>query len=130
MEITTHAAIAPRDSRQRPSWRNLATLVTALLALPVLVIFSSLLQPFSAAWQHLYSTVLGDYVANSLLLVAGVGVGTLLLGVSAAWLTALCEFPGRKLLSWALLLPMAMPAYIIAYTYTGLLDLTGPMQSG
>ena len=130
MEITAHAAIAPRDSRQRPSWRNLATLVTTLLTLPVLVILSSLLQPFSAAWQHLYSTVLGDYVANSLLLVAGVGIGTLLLGVSAAWLTALCEFPGRKLLSWALLLPMAMPAYIIAYTYTGLLDLTGPVQTG
>lgn len=59
----------------------------------------------------------------------GVGVGTLILGVSAAWLTAMCEFPGRKILSWAFLLPMAMPAYIIAYTYTGILEFAGPLQS-
>ena len=58
----------------------------------------------------------------------GVGIGTLLLGVSAAWLTAMCEFPGRKMLSWAFLLPMAMPAYIIAYTYTGIMDFSGPVQ--
>ncbi|MDE0840827.1 MAG: iron ABC transporter permease [Porticoccaceae bacterium] len=129
MEITAKHATLPRYGVQNVAWRHLATCVTALLALPVLVILSSLLQPFSAAWQHLYSTVLGDYVANSLALAAGVGTGTLLLGVSAAWLTALCEFPGRKLLTWALLLPMAMPAYIIAYTYTGLLDVAGPVQS-
>ena len=90
----------------------------------MLVIFASLLQPFSSAWQHLFDTVLTDYITNSLLLMAGVGVGTLVLGVSAAWLTAMCEFPGRKILSWAFLLPMAMPAYIIAYTYTGILDLS------
>ena len=59
----------------------------------------------------------------------GVGVGTLLLGVSAAWVSATCEFPGRRWLEWALLLPMAIPAYIVAYTYTGLLDFSGPVQS-
>ena len=70
-----------------------------------------------------------DYIVNSLLLMLGVGAGTLLLGASSAWLTALCEFPGRRVFSWALLLPLAMPAYIIAYTYTGLLDFAGPVQS-
>jgi iron(III) transport system permease protein len=58
----------------------------------------------------------------------GVGVGTLLIGVSTAWLTSMCEFPGRRFFTWALLLPLAMPSYIIAYTYTGLLEFTGPVQ--
>jgi iron(III) transport system permease protein len=80
-------------------------------------------------WQHLAHTSLPDYVVNSLLLMLGVGVGTLLLGVSTAWVSATCEFPGRRVFEWALLLPMAMPAYIIAYTYTGLLDFAGPLQN-
>ena len=110
-------------------WRVVLVVVAALLSLPLLVIISSLLQPFSPAWRHLADTVLADYVLNSLALMLGVGVGTFLLGVSAAWLTAMCEFPGRRLLSAALLLPMAMPAYIIAYTYAGMLDFSGPLQS-
>ena len=104
-------------------------ITAVIIAVPVLVIVASLAQPFSAVWQHLWNTVLTDYIGNSLLLMLGVGSGTLLLGVSAAWLTAMCEFPGRRFFNWALLLPMAMPAYIIAYTYTGLLDFTGPLQS-
>ncbi|MBT7044816.1 MAG: iron ABC transporter permease, partial [Gammaproteobacteria bacterium] len=67
--------------------------------------------------------------ANSALLVLGVTVGTLLIGVSTAWLTAMCQFPGKKLFVWLLLLPLAMPAYIIAYTYTGLFDFAGPVQT-
>ncbi len=59
----------------------------------------------------------------------GVGFGTLLLGVGGAWLTAMCDFPGRKVFAWAFLLPLAMPAYIIAYTYTGILDFAGPIQT-
>ena len=59
----------------------------------------------------------------------GVGFGTLLLGVGGAWLTAMCDFPGRKVFAWAFLLPLAMPAYIIAYTYTGILDFAGPVQT-
>ena len=103
--------------------------MTVIVAIPVLVIIASLSQPFSSTWQHLADTVLIDYISNSLLLMVGVGFGTLILGVSAAWLTAMCDFPGRKILSWAFLLPMAMPAYIIAYTYTGILDFAGPIQS-
>lgn len=99
-----------------------------VIAVPVMVIVASLLGDYSPVWEHLLDTVLRDYVLNSLLLMLGVGAGTLLLGVSAAWLTAMCEFPGRRLFNWALLLPMAMPAYIIAYTYTGMLDYSGPVQ--
>ena len=104
-------------------------LCAAVLSLPVLVIVGSLAGGYSPAWGHLVDTVLRSYVVNSLLLMLGVGAGTFVLGVSAAWLTAMCEFPGRRFFSWALLLPMAMPAYIIAYTYTGMLDYAGPVQS-
>ncbi|CBL46017.1 ABC-type Fe3+ transport system, permease component [gamma proteobacterium HdN1] len=104
-------------------------LLLLIIGAPVLVVLASLFQPFGGVWAHLADTVLQDYVRNSLLLVAGVSVGVLLMGVSTAWLTSLCQFPGRRIFEWALLLPMAMPAYIIAYTYTGMLDFGGPVQT-
>ncbi|MDP5064907.1 MAG: iron ABC transporter permease, partial [Haliea sp.] len=130
MAVTgVHPNTASRALSASTLWRSAIVLTATVIAVPVLVILVSLLGPYSNAWQHLLDTVLVDYVVNSLLLMLGVGLGTLLLGVSTAWLTALCDFPGRRLFSWALLLPMAMPAYIIAYTYTGLLDFAGPVQS-
>jgi iron(III) transport system permease protein len=111
------------------AWRAGLILTALTVALPALVIGSSLFTPYSATWAHILDTVLVDYLLNSLALMLGVGIGTLLLGVVTAWLCATCEFTGRKLLSWALLLPMALPAYIIAYTYTGMLDFSGPVQS-
>lgn len=110
-------------------WRTGLIVTAAVLALPVIVILGSLTLPFGPVWQHLLDTVLHSYISNSLLLMLGVAAGTLLLGVPTAWLMAVCDFPGRRFFNWALLLPMAMPAYIIAYTYTGLLDFTGPLQS-
>ena len=95
----------------------------------MLVIVGFVLVPAGEVWRHLLDTVLLDYVSNTLLLMAGVAVGTLILGVGTAWLTSMCRFPGRGLFEWALILPMAMPAYIIAYTYTGMLDVAGPLQT-
>lgn len=106
-----------------------AVTVAAVSMLPVLVILSYLIKADGALWQHMFETVLNDYLVNSLLLLVGVGSGVLLLGVPTAWLTSMCDFPGRRWLSWALLLPLAVPAYIIAYTYTGLLDFAGPVQT-
>lgn len=100
-----------------------------LLALPVIVIVSHIFSGSFSLWQHLWHSVLADYVTNSLLLMLGVTIGVLLLGVPTAWLTSACDFPGRKILSWALLMPLAFPAYIIAYTYTGMLDAAGPLQT-
>ena len=94
----------------------------------MLTVFLTALQPPGEVWRHLADTVLTDYLLNSVTLMLGVGAGTLLIGVPAAWLTAVCEFPGRRWFEWTLLLPMAIPAYIIAYTYTGLLDFAGPVQ--
>lgn len=102
--------------------------ITLFLVLPILVVFSHVFVPAGEVWTHLSQTVLQEYIINSLLLMVGVATGTLLLGVGAAWLTSMCQFPGRGIFEWALLLPMAIPAYIIAYTYTGLLDFSGPLQ--
>ena len=110
-------------------WSASTLLVALVLATPVLFVASFVFHPTGEVWAHLVDTVLTDYVVNSGLLMLGVGVGTLVLGVSTAWLTTSCEFPGRRFFDWALLLPLAFPAYIIAYTYTGMFEYAGPVQS-
>lgn len=114
------------------SWRGSAiglALLCSVFLLPLVVVYSSWLQFDPNVWQHLASTVLSDYMLNSLLLALGVGVGALGIGTGLAWCVVHYQFIGRSGLQWLLLLPMAMPAYIIAYTYTGLLDVAGPLQS-
>jgi len=110
-------------------WQISVVSVALLFSIPLLTIAFSVFSGAGENWPHLIDTVMGDYISNSLLLMFGVGVGTLCIGISTAWLTSVCEFPGRKIFQWALLMPMAMPAYIIAYTYTGLLDFAGPIQT-
>lgn len=117
------------NSGWRDVWRWSVLPPALLLALPVLVIFASVLQNQTEVWLHLRQTVLADYVINSLLLAAGTGLGALLLGTSSAWLISQYQFVFRRPLEWLLLLPLAMPAYIIAYTYTGMLDFAGPVQA-
>ena len=97
--------------------------------LPVLWVVASLAQPAGDAWRHIASTVLGAYVANTALLVALVACGVLSIGVLSAWLIASYRFPGARVLEWALVLPLAMPAYVMAYAYTDWLQFTGPVQS-
>ena len=106
-----------------------ALLIGVLLGLPILSVIGQSLFAGVESISHLWNTVLSEYISNSLMLMLGVAVGTLLIGVPTAWLTTMCQFPGRDWLNWALLLPLAMPAYVIAYTYTGILDYAGPIQS-
>lgn len=127
MANLAHPSLA---SKSKWNWLKMAAmLIAAILALPILVVVVNVLTGDSEVWQHLYQTVLAEYISNSLLLMVGVGIGVLLIGVPCAWLTSMCDFSGRAFLSWALLLPMAVPAYIIAYTYTGVLDFAGPVQT-
>ena len=109
----------------------LVGLVVALLAgLPVASVGLNLfVGGTSATWGHLSSTVLPEYIANSLWLCLGVGVGVGLVGVATAWLTAMHEFPGRRIFEWALVLPLAVPAYVMAYVYTDFLQFVGPVQT-
>lgn len=110
-------------------WTVLIGTACALVLAPLLVIFMAWRQPAHDIWHHLYATVLFDLLVNSLVLAVGVCAGSAVLGVSLALLTALCEFPGRRLFSWVLLLPLAMPAYVLAVAVLGLLDYSGPVAS-
>ena len=126
----TPGFLMPEQSPEVRAWRLASLLPAALVAVPLLVVFAGWLQPESEVWRHLAETVLGDLIANTLYLLVGVGFGVLFLGVGLAWLTAMCEFPGRWLFDWALMLPLAVPAYVLAFVFLGLLDFSGPIQSG
>jgi iron(III) transport system permease protein len=110
-------------------WTALAIAVAALVLMPVLVILFSWTSDQTEIWQHLIATQLGTLLSNTLILITGVGCGVVLLGVSLAWLTAMCEFPGRRWFDWALMLPLAMPAYVLAFVALGLLEYAGPVQT-
>ncbi|WP_373975605.1 iron ABC transporter permease [Chitinibacter sp. SCUT-21] len=103
--------------------------IALLTLIPLLVVLGSFLHPQPEVWTHLSEYVLPDVIKNTLILLLGVGVGVLLLGVPLAWFTSVCDFPGRKFFSWALMLPLAMPAYVLAFVQVGLLDFTGPVQT-
>jgi iron(III) transport system permease protein len=112
-----------------PGWRLAAAAVALLTLVPLTVVLASFFSPEPEIWQHLLHYVLPELLANTFWLALGVGIGTLCLGVTLAWLTAVCEFPGRRFFSWALMLPLAMPAYVMAFASIGLLDYTGPLQT-
>ena len=116
--------------QQYPVLLIVAVVLAILVSLPVAsVILHVFLPDEQGVWSHLAETVLADYVTNSLLLALGSGLGAALLGTGAAWWVAMYRFPGRGILEWALLLPLAMPTYVIAYVYTDWLQYAGPVQS-
>lgn len=115
--------------RYMPGWYSVAWGSVVLVMLPVLAVIWLALFPTENIWPHLVETILPVYIRSTLLLLAGVGSLSVLVGVSTAWLVTMCHFPGRRLFEWALLLPFAIPAYVIAYLYTDLLEFAGPIQS-
>ncbi len=119
---------APRLRVSFTPWTVATLVAVALVLLPLVSIFVGVLGDSSETWRHLASTVLTDYIRNSTLLVLGVGFLTLVIGVSTAWLTTTCDFPGRRLFEWGLVLPLAIPTYILAFTYAEILDHGGWVQ--
>jgi iron(III) transport system permease protein len=112
--------------------RGVLTLICLLLALPVAAVLGSWLSfdaDALAVLRHQAQTVLAGYALESLYLSAGVAAGVVLLGVASAVAVALFSFPGRRLFEWALLLPLAMPGYVLAYAYTDALQFSGPVQT-
>ncbi|OEC36823.1 iron(III) transport system permease protein [Pseudomonas cuatrocienegasensis] len=110
-------------------WYPIVFVVVLLVLLPLSVLLFSWHEVDQQIWAHLWQTQLLRLIGNTLTLVLGVGIGVTLLGVSLAWLTSLCEFPGRRWLDWALMLPFAIPAYVLAFVFVGLLDFAGPVQT-
>ena len=106
-----------------------AVIIAALVLAPIAAVVSNIFLPSEATWSHLASTVLPDYIWNTLLLVSLVAVGVTSFGVTSAWLVTAYRFPGQRALEWALVLPLAMPAYVMAYAYTDWLQAAGPVQT-
>jgi iron(III) transport system permease protein len=116
-------------SRLSSSFWYLAVIAIAvLISIPILTVMGSIFNHNQEIWQHLVETVLKDYIFNSLWLMVGVGTGVLIIGVGCAWLVTMCEFWGASLFEWLLLMPLASPAYLLAYSYTNMLDYFGPVQ--
>jgi iron(III) transport system permease protein len=133
MSEAVYNLTSDRPPVRRRSWRPdgltmAALVVAALLSIPVATVFVHVFVPSEGTLAHLADTVLPLYVTNTLSLVVGVGAGVLLLGVSTAWLVTMCSFPGQRLFEWALILPLAVPAYVMAYAYTDFLQFAGPVQ--
>jgi iron(III) transport system permease protein len=123
-------SISRNSRRLGLPWLSIGATAVALgVALPILVVAFNLLVPRGDTWRHLASTVLPEYVGNTLLLAAGVGAAACIAGTGCAWLTAMCRFPLSRFFSWALILPLATPAYVMAYVYTDFLQFSGPLQS-
>lgn len=110
-------------------WSAGAALIAALVLLPVIAVFWLAFHPTENIWPHLLSTTLPRYLGNTLLLMAGVGVLTTAMGTGAAWLVVHYRFPLHGLLQWALLLPLAVPAYVAAYALVDFLEYAGPVQT-
>ena len=138
-DIKTEADVGDRPARTKGSlprrwtwpgnWTLLAVTVAFIVLLPILSVIWLAFNPEENIWPHLFNTVLGEYVINTLGLMLGVAAGVTVIGVGTAWLVTHYQFFGRRIFNWALLLPFAVPAYVIAYVYTDLLDYAGPVQS-
>ncbi|MGF1750300.1 MULTISPECIES: ABC transporter permease [Vibrio] len=109
-------------------WKTSSGVLTLLLVLPILAIFYTALGETSDIFSHLINTVMPTYTINTVLLVVGVLILSLILGVPSAWFMAMCKLPSEKVLQWALVLPLAMPGYIIGYIFTDWFDFAGPIQ--
>ena len=118
-----------RIRRPRGALAWLSVAVAGLFLVPVASVLFSLTQSGGGTWSHLAATVLPSYLFNTAVLVAGVGIGVPVIGAGTAWLVTMCRFPGRPIFEWALILPLAVPAYVMAYAYTDFLQPAGPVQS-
>lgn len=111
-----------------PVWRAASILIALGVLAPVLSLAWLALGSGLQHWAHLAEHVLPQAALNTAMLLAGVGVLVLVIGTGCAWLVTACDFPGRRVLHWALLLPLAMPTYIVAFAYLDLLHPIGPVQ--
>jgi len=110
-------------------WQLASFAIAGMVAAPILIVMLSWFSPAGDIWRHLAQTVLGELLRNTVVLMIGVGFGVFVLGAGLAWLIAMCEFPGRRFFEWALMLPLAMPAYVLAFVAVAMLDFSGPLQS-
>jgi len=127
----THQAyiVGPLVKTRFSGWTLAALIIAGLLVVPIVSVLSSFLTPAGEVWRHLWRTQLVELITNTVLLLAGVGSGTLVVGTGLAWLVVYHRFPGRAFFEWALILPLAIPAYVLGFVFLGLCDFAGPLQT-
>ena len=109
-------------------WHVMPTLILMIFMSPILIILLSLFSDYSENWEHIYNYVLTDYIVNSFILVSGVSTLVIIIGSVTAWVVTNYQFVGRRFFEWGLILPLAIPPYILAYTFTGLFDSYGTLN--
>jgi iron(III) transport system permease protein len=110
-------------------WTVLAVMVFLLVSIPALTLILRIFDADGPQWPYIADRLLTHYIPSTLLLLGGVTTLTLIVGVGMAWIVSSYEFPGRKLFEWLLILPLAFPAYMMGYSYVGLLEYTGPVNA-
>lgn len=110
-------------------WGIVSGILTLCILFPSLTIILHIFDEPNENWQHIKQFLLTDYISNTILIAAATGVFAVILGAGLAWVVSVYNFPLRCYFKWALVLPLAVPPYIAAYTYTGLLNYTGPIQT-
>ncbi|MBO9123818.1 MULTISPECIES: iron ABC transporter permease [unclassified Rhizobium] len=126
--VSAIRSAAPSSCRAGRSWVALSVIAALIVVLPVAGLALEALKGSSGLWTHLLSSILPVALADTVILLTGVGLVTALLGTTTAWLVTAYDFPGRRVLEWALLLPLAVPTYIIAYAYLDILHPIGSVQ--
>lgn len=132
--MTTDTVPVSSASRTLPRlrfnlWSAGALIIALAVAAPIFTVLGLAITDTSDIWTHLYNTVLGLYLERTITLMFGVGIGTLVIGTGTAWLVTMCRFPGSRIFEWALLLPLAVPAYVLAFVVTDQLEYAGTVQS-
>ena len=127
--IVTNRRLISSQLPRRAGWSALLFLIALITSAPLIVALFSMLADTGDVWPHLARYILPEALLNTVALVVGVGIVAGSIGVSVAWLVAACEFPGRRFFAWALLLPMAMPGYVMGFAFAAIFDFTGPLQT-
>ncbi len=132
--MTTQSIPLPRNQRifagfHLDIWSIGALLIALAVAAPIFTVIAIAITDTSDIWSHLYHTVLGLYLERTITLMLGVGIGTLVIGTGTAWLVTMCRFPGSRIFEWALLLPLAVPSYVLAFVVTDQLEYAGNVQT-
>ncbi|MBX9590328.1 MAG: iron ABC transporter permease [Hyphomonadaceae bacterium] len=117
-----------RRPRTSPAWTLFVAVMSAVVLLPIATVIVLALAPGASIWPHLLRTVLPAALADTLLLLVGVSLLVLVFGTGTAWLVTMYRFPGRAVMDRLLVLPLAVPTYIVAYCYVELFDFSGPVQ--
>ena len=128
--VAVRSRFSVRSAAIRLGWLGWVSIAAAALVLaPIVAVVWNIFLPSETTWSHLASTVLPSYIWNTLLLILMVALGVIACGALPAWIVTAYSFPGQRILEWALVLPLAVPAYVMAYAYTDWLQAAGPVQS-